>query len=116
VRDVEGIYYIRFHTNGMNYHPHPSSVYASYESFEYIDAHWDEEKALLVQWCTILGLNADQYVIKRPAGQHQCIEVEFLEPLNLEEPIDEESESEEGAEGQEEAGTVEDAHMDLTAG
>ncbi len=79
-----GIYFIRLHLNGMNYQSNPKKCYASYDDFDYLQKNWEDEKQLVVQWCSCLGLKTGQYEIAMPVSpQDHGVKIEFEKPVRL---------------------------------
>lgn len=83
VRKTDGLYFIRFHLDGMNYNPNERSVAASYVDHNYIMDNWESEEKLLKKFCQIIGLEEDEYEIIKPKKQETCIMIEFKKPLEL---------------------------------
>jgi hypothetical protein len=82
----QGIYFIRFCLDGMNYDDQPEKFVAYYQDFDYLMQEWESEKALLVKWCSILGLKPSEYTIVKPENENQSIMVKFSEPFSMEPP------------------------------
>mmetsp|Transcript_107288 Transcript_107288/g.149584 ORF Transcript_107288/g.149584 Transcript_107288/m.149584 type:complete len:145 (+) Transcript_107288:71-505(+) len=80
----QGIFFIRLHLSGMNYHEHPQECYAQYQDHDYLMKNWDEEHAILVKWCGVLGLQPGEFTISKPATEREAIRIRFAQPLNLE--------------------------------
>jgi hypothetical protein len=82
---TKGITYFRLHLSGMNYDSFPTGANVHYEGgVEYLNAHWDEELALITQWCGLLGLALGEFKVQRPRTSAECITVTFARPLVLE--------------------------------
>ena len=81
----KGIYYFRFHTDGMNYYSKPDECYVYYWSFKYIMEHWDEEIIFIHDWSSILNMNMDDYSIVKPTWNDEPIIVKFTRPYQLDE-------------------------------
>ena len=84
----QGIYFIRFHLDGMNYNERPKGASAYYCDFDYLMREWESEKALLVQWCSILGLKPGDYTIEKPRNENIRVLIDFAAPYILEESSD----------------------------
>ena len=82
----QGIYFIRFHLDGMNYDDQPENFFAYYQDFDYLMQEWESEQPLLVKWCSILGLKPSEYTIVKPENENQSIMVKFSEPFSMEPP------------------------------
>jgi hypothetical protein len=52
-RETKGIYFIRLHTDGMNYNPQPTFTTALYGDFDYLMDNWAEECTILDKWCEV---------------------------------------------------------------
>ena len=105
VRQDDGIYFIRFTLNGMNYSPDKYVMFAamsnkskdkgdseycfhgiaiSYGSLEYLYEHWEQEQQLIAQFCAVIGLEEGEFKIHKPKSIRTCIMVENYKPLQLE--------------------------------
>ena len=85
----QGIYFMRFNLDGMNYNETPEGFYAFYQDFDFLMQEWESEKELLVKWCTIIGLKPSEYTIDKPENAAKGIHVSFSKPFSLE-PIPQE--------------------------
>jgi hypothetical protein len=52
-RETKGIYFIRLHTDGMNYKSQPTFTTALYEDFDYLMDNWVQECTILDKWCEV---------------------------------------------------------------
>lgn len=83
VRDTAGIFYIRFHLDGMNYRQDPTWISAYYDDHSYLMEHWDEEVDLVDNFCRILGLQRGDYEINKPEDQSKCVGIILKAPVKL---------------------------------
>jgi hypothetical protein len=79
-----GIIYFKLFLSGMNFDPSPTIVYIEHRGVEYLNAHWDEELALITKWCELLGRAPGEYEVVRPATSNQAIVVKFAKALHFE--------------------------------
>ena len=81
-----GIYFIRFSLNGMNYEPDfiPKCRPPHYDTYEYLDEHWEQQRELLKRWCAVMGLKEEEYDIEKPQDVRRCVMIHFHKDLNLE--------------------------------
>jgi len=58
-------------------------VYASYNDFDYLMEHWDEECILIRRWANIIGVNVQ---IEKPPSMATAVGIHFAHPLQLDDP------------------------------
>jgi len=81
-RDDGGIKFFGLYLEGMNHHPEVTEVYASYNDFEYLMEHWDEECELIRLWARVVGVEVAR--IEKPESIRTAVGIFFSEPLGLE--------------------------------
>lgn len=78
-----GIIFVRLHLNGMNFTSNPSSCFAYYQNYDYLNQNWEEELEHLKTWCNIIGLEEKDYSIIKPENETKAIKIEFFKNLHL---------------------------------
>ena len=81
----------------MNYSGSCDSCYAMYDDFDYVCDHWNQEEALLKEFCEIAGADPDECTITKPPDDSRGILIEFGRWLDLEEGDEDEDGGDEDA-------------------
>lgn len=81
-----GIKFFKLFLNGINYDDHfLDGVYVVYSDLKYLSEEWESECEIIRRWCAVIGLADNEYTIRKPKTNAECIFVEFNRVLTLEE-------------------------------
>ena len=79
----EGVYFFRFHLDGINYQPDVYSVAVHYDDIKFLLENWSSEEAMIHKWCKTIAVHKSNYTIIKPTSEDKSVMIEFVKPLKL---------------------------------